>query len=74
MIRASKTGTALDKKNKQSIWKFFSNLFSSTDRPQRPGFEPHLRYRASTNQVAPGVRALPRPGQDYMDTEIGTEV
>lgn len=74
MIRASKTDTALDKKSKQSIWKFFSNLFSSADRPQRPVLEPHLRYRASTNQVAPGVRALPRPGQDYLDIEIGTEL
>lgn len=74
MIRASKTDTALDKKSKQGIWKFFSNLFSSSDRPQRSVLEPHLRYRAATDRVAPGVRALPRQGQDYLDTEIGTEL
>lgn len=74
MIRASKTDTALDKKSKQSIWKFFSNLFSSSDRPQRAVLEPHLRYRTATDRVAPGVRALPRHGQDYLETEIGTEL
>lgn len=73
MIRASKTDTALDKKSKQGIWKFFSNLFTSSDRPQRPLLEPHLRYQASTNQVAPGVRGLPRPWHDLSDTELGTE-
>lgn len=34
MMRATKVDQ-LDKKSKQSIWKFFSNLFSSNDRPQR---------------------------------------
>lgn len=34
MMRASRVET-LDKKSKQSIWKFFSNLFSTNDRPQR---------------------------------------
>ncbi|KAF5271032.1 hypothetical protein FQR65_LT05382 [Abscondita terminalis] len=73
MIRATKNDPTLDKKNSQSIWRFFSNLFSSSDRPQRPILSPHLRYRASTNQVAPGVSSLPRPGQDFLDTEVGSE-
>ncbi|GJQ78772.1 putative JNK-interacting protein [Trypoxylus dichotomus] len=71
MIRASKSDSSFDKKNNKSIWKFFSNLFSSGDRPSRP--MPHLRYQASTNQIAPGVRALPR-GQGFLDTELGTEL
>lgn len=74
MIRASKNDSAFDKKSKQSIWKFFSNLFSSGDRPSRPLLAPHLRYQASTNQLAPGVRALPRSGQGFLDTELGTEL
>ncbi|XP_058066959.1 JNK-interacting protein 3 isoform X2 [Anopheles bellator] len=38
MMRASRVET-LDKKSKQGIWKFFSNLFSSNDRPtsESPG-------------------------------------
>ncbi|KRT78535.1 hypothetical protein AMK59_8348 [Oryctes borbonicus] len=71
MIRASKSDSAFDKKNNKSIWKFFSNLFSSGDRPSRPLLAPHLRYQASTNQIAPGVRALPRSGQGFLDTELG---
>ena len=33
MIRASRTDTPIDKKNKQGIWKFFGNLFSGNERP-----------------------------------------
>lgn len=71
MIRASKNDTAIEKKNKQTIWKFFSNLFSSSEQPTRP-LTPHFRYQSSTNQVAPGVRVLPRNTQDFLDTELGT--
>ncbi|XP_044270778.1 JNK-interacting protein 3 isoform X1 [Tribolium madens] len=73
MIRASRNDTAFDKKSKQSIWRFFSNLFSGSDRPQRPLVGPHLRYQTATNQIAPGVRALPRPGHDFVETELGSE-
>ncbi|KAG5677412.1 hypothetical protein PVAND_007170 [Polypedilum vanderplanki] len=44
MMRATKVDQ-LDKKSKQSIWKFFSNLFSSNDRPQR---EPPPLFRSSS--------------------------
>jgi len=41
MIRASKTtstdNTTITKNNKQGIWKFFSNLFSGTERPGEAG-------------------------------------
>lgn len=54
MIRASKTVETLDKKSKQSIWKFFSNLFSSTDqRPQRESTGPLIRY--NDQHVIPGT-------------------
>lgn len=72
MIRASKNNTTLDKKNKQSVWKFFSNLFGSSERPARPLIPMHLAYHAPTHHVAPGVRALPRAGPEYLDTELGT--
>lgn len=44
MMRATKVDQ-LDKKSKQSVWKFFSNLFSSNDRPQR---EPPPIFRSSS--------------------------
>jgi c-Jun-amino-terminal kinase-interacting protein 4 len=52
MMRASRVET-LDKKSKQSIWKFFSNLFSANDRPQRGPPGPLLRYNAADHHVAP---------------------
>lgn len=74
MIRASKSDSTVDKKSNQNVWSFFSRLFRSSDRPMRPMVAPHLRYQVSTNQVAPGVRVLSRPGPDFLDTEMGTEV
>lgn len=44
MMRATKVDQ-LDKKSKQSVWKFFSNLFSSNDRPQR---EPPPLFRSTS--------------------------
>lgn len=70
MIRASKTVNTLDKRSKHSIWKFFSNLFNNSEQPIRP-IPPHLQYQASTNQIAPGVRALPRSTHDFLDSEVG---
>jgi c-Jun-amino-terminal kinase-interacting protein 4 len=46
MMRATKVDQ-LDKKSKQSIWKFFSNLFTSNDRPQREP-PPGLFHRTSS--------------------------
>lgn len=50
MMRATKVDQ-LDKKSKQSIWKFFSNLFSSNDRPQR---EPPPLFRTSSPSASGG--------------------
>lgn len=69
MIRASREPN-LEKPSNKSIWRFFQNLFSAGDRVQRV---PHLRYQASTNQVTPGLKALPRL-QDRGDIEMGTEL
>ncbi|XP_058124926.1 JNK-interacting protein 3 isoform X2 [Anopheles coustani] len=51
MMRASRVET-LDKKSKQGIWKFFSNLFSSNDRPssESPG-RLHQRYGGVSAQA-----------------------
>ncbi|XP_015120364.1 C-Jun-amino-terminal kinase-interacting protein 4 isoform X5 [Diachasma alloeum] len=57
MIRASKTDPASISGGKQSVWKFFSNLFTGpADRgtiPRGPHTLPHIRYSAPTNQVVP---------------------
>lgn len=54
MIRASRTVETMDKKSKQSVWKFFSNLFSSNDRPEREPPGPLLRYNVANHNVVPG--------------------
>lgn len=74
MLRASRGDTPFEKHSNKSIWRFFSNLFSSNDRVQRPLVVPHLRYQSATNQVAPGIKALPRLGHDLIETEMGTEL
>ncbi|XP_018571079.1 JNK-interacting protein 3 isoform X4 [Anoplophora glabripennis] len=73
MLRASRGDTPFEKHSNKSIWRFFSNLFSSNDRVQRPLVVPHLRYQSSTNQVAPGIKALPRLGHDLIETEMGSD-
>ncbi|XP_050073505.1 JNK-interacting protein 3 isoform X2 [Anopheles maculipalpis] len=59
MMRASRVEN-LDKKSKQGIWKFFSNLFSSNDRPtnESPG-RLHQRYGGvSAQSQAHGAATL----------------
>ncbi|XP_043278658.1 JNK-interacting protein 3 isoform X3 [Venturia canescens] len=57
MIRASKTDPASISGGKQSVWKFFSNLFTGpADRGalvRSSHTMPHIRYSAPTNQVVP---------------------
>ncbi|XP_055689696.1 JNK-interacting protein 3 isoform X2 [Lutzomyia longipalpis] len=71
MIRASRTVESLDKKSKHKFWKFFSNLFSSSERPQPDqGAGLHLRYNAADHHVAPAVTndgrlALPASGAGH---------
>lgn len=69
LMRAHKQGPEL--KNKQSVWKYFMNLFNAERTPRDN--EPMLRFQAGTNQVTPGVRNLPARTQDFPETEMGTE-
>uniref|UniRef100_A0A6P7GY34 JNK-interacting protein 3 n=1 Tax=Diabrotica virgifera virgifera TaxID=50390 RepID=A0A6P7GY34_DIAVI len=74
MLRASKSDAPFEKNSNKSIWKFFSNLFSGNERVQRPMVVPHLRYQTTTNQVTPGIKALPRiTHHDLIETEIGSD-
>ncbi|XP_055619089.1 JNK-interacting protein 3 isoform X2 [Toxorhynchites rutilus septentrionalis] len=54
MMRASRVEN-LDKKSKQSIWKFFSNLFSSNDRPPPESSGRLLRYNTNYSPSIPGI-------------------
>lgn len=81
MIRASRNDPTLDKKSKQSIWKFFSNLFSTTERPQRkPLPYVNVRYNAPTHLVSPALDTMRKRslndrkrGFDFMDGELSSE-
>lgn len=66
MVRATRVDTTMDKKNKQSIWKFFSNLFSTGERPQRPLSTPHLRAVAAPQ---PALRHS-RTQADFFETQL----
>ncbi|XP_053676833.1 JNK-interacting protein 3 [Anopheles nili] len=59
MMRASRVEN-LDKKSKQGIWRFFSNLFTSNDRPsnESPG-RIHQRYGNAQSQAHPTASLLP---------------
>lgn len=61
MMRASRVEN-LDKKSKQSIWKFFSNLFSANDRPPPETSGRPNRYSTNLNSHPQGFheeRGLP---------------
>ncbi|XP_038055618.1 C-Jun-amino-terminal kinase-interacting protein 4-like isoform X3 [Patiria miniata] len=57
MIRASREHPSFEgKKNKSTIWKFFSNLFSTTPAAPQRRPSPHhgnIRYNAPTSSVTP---------------------
>ncbi|KAG1670596.1 C-Jun-amino-terminal kinase-interacting protein 4 [Nymphon striatum] len=82
MIRASRTDVPVDaKKNKSSVWKIFSNLFSSTEKPQRkPLPYVNVKYNAPTAHVSPALDTMRKKklgdkhrGIDYLDCEIASE-
>ncbi|XP_070554450.1 LOW QUALITY PROTEIN: C-Jun-amino-terminal kinase-interacting protein 4-like [Ptychodera flava] len=58
MIRASREHPSLEtKKNKSSIWKFFSNLFSSSNAPSKKPYPPvNVKYNAPTSHVTPASK------------------
>ncbi|XP_032527218.2 JNK-interacting protein 3 isoform X3 [Danaus plexippus] len=65
MVRASRADSSMDKKSKQSIWKFFSNLFSSPERPQRPLSTPHLPAVA-----APTASMRHSHTENFLETQL----
>ncbi|XP_075229988.1 JNK-interacting protein syd isoform X4 [Lycorma delicatula] len=80
MIRASRNDPNLDKKSKQSVWKFFSNLFSTGERSGVPHSKPlsypaNIRYNAPTHHVSPALDTMRKRsmnerkrGLDYIDS------
>lgn len=79
LVRASRNDPNLDRKSKQSIWKFFSNLFTPTDRPVPTRKTQHMgvRFNAPTHAVSPAgplgtmrQRTLTdrKRGTDYMES------
>ncbi|XP_014241649.1 JNK-interacting protein 3 isoform X4 [Cimex lectularius] len=63
MMRASRNNeTDLDKKSKQSVWKFFSSLFSSNDREIVTARNHHstigLRYNKPTRHISPALDTM----------------
>ncbi|XP_050360930.1 JNK-interacting protein 3 isoform X2 [Nymphalis io] len=66
MVRASRVDSTMDKKNKQGIWKFFSKLFSTSERPQRPLSTPQLRAVAAPQ---PPLRHS-RTQADFLETQL----
>ncbi|KAK8748147.1 hypothetical protein OTU49_016332 [Cherax quadricarinatus] len=82
MIRASRNDPSVDKKNKQTIWKFFSNLFSTSEKPQRkPLPYGNVRYSAPAHQVTPALDTMRRKnlsdhrrkGLEIFDTGFSSE-
>uniref|UniRef100_A0A1B6HEN2 RH1 domain-containing protein n=1 Tax=Homalodisca liturata TaxID=320908 RepID=A0A1B6HEN2_9HEMI len=62
MIRASRNDPNLDKKNKQGVWKFFSNLFSPNERGgiahRKPLPYGNIRYNAPTHHISPALDTM----------------
>ncbi|XP_042886590.1 C-Jun-amino-terminal kinase-interacting protein 4-like isoform X6 [Penaeus japonicus] len=79
MIRATRNDPNVDKKSKQTIWKFFSNLFSTSEKPQRkPLPYGNVRYSPPTHQVTPALETMRqkklsdhrRKGLEIFDAEL----
>lgn len=83
LIRACKNNPALEsKKSRSSIWKIFSNLFSSSDKPQRNPSVPYVNvhYNAPTSYLSPTLDNMRKKrlgdknrGLDFMDSELASE-
>ncbi|XP_037087936.1 C-Jun-amino-terminal kinase-interacting protein 4-like [Pollicipes pollicipes] len=82
MIRASRNDPNMDKKSKQGIWKFFSNLFSSSEPRPSSRVLPHgnIQYDAPSSSVSPAEPSRRRAGGqerrrgiDFLDTDISSE-
>ncbi|XP_067142763.1 C-Jun-amino-terminal kinase-interacting protein 4-like isoform X4 [Centruroides vittatus] len=83
LIRACKNNPELEsKKSRSSIWKIFSNLFSSSEKPQRNPSVPYVNvhYNAPTSYLSPTLDNMRKKrlgdknkGLDFMDSELASE-
>ncbi|XP_054711876.1 C-Jun-amino-terminal kinase-interacting protein 4-like isoform X2 [Uloborus diversus] len=82
MIRASRSDSSLDtKRNKSSIWKFFSNLFNANEKPARKA-NPYVNvhYNAPTTSSGPALDTMRKKrlgdrhrGLDILDSDVVSE-
>ncbi|XP_033112095.1 C-Jun-amino-terminal kinase-interacting protein 4-like [Anneissia japonica] len=57
MIRASREHPSFEKKNKSSVWKFFSGLFSTSTQPNKKPYPPaNVKFNAPSSQVTPAPK------------------
>ncbi|XP_029834839.2 C-Jun-amino-terminal kinase-interacting protein 4 isoform X3 [Ixodes scapularis] len=82
MIKASRTDPTMDsKKNRSSIWKIFSNLFSTADKPQqKPISTVNVRYSAPSTRLSPALESMRKKrlgekhrGFDFLDSDLASE-
>ncbi|KAL1434023.1 hypothetical protein MTO96_012022 [Rhipicephalus appendiculatus] len=82
MIKASRTDPTEDpKKNRSSIWKIFSNLFSAADKPQqKPVSTVNVRYNAPSTRLSPALESMRKKrlgekhrGFDFLDSDLASE-
>lgn len=82
MIRASRSDSSLDtKRNKSSIWKFFSNLFNANDKPTRKTTPfVNVHYNAPTTNSGPALDTMRKKrlgdrhrGLDMIDNDLVSE-
>uniref|UniRef100_A0A1E1X3V9 JNK-interacting protein 3 n=1 Tax=Amblyomma aureolatum TaxID=187763 RepID=A0A1E1X3V9_9ACAR len=82
MIKASRTDSTVDpKKNRSSIWKIFSNLFSAADKPQqKPVSTVNVRYNAPSTRLSPALESMRKKrlgekhrGFDFLDSDLASE-
>lgn len=82
MIRASRSDSSLaSKRNKSSIWKFFSNLFNANDKPPRKSMPyVNVHYNAPTSHMTPALDTMRRKrlgdrhrNLDLHDSDLASE-
>lgn len=82
MIRASRSDSSLDtKRNKSSIWKFFSNLFNANEKPTRKAMPyVNVHYNAPTTNSGPALDTMRKKrlgdrhrGLDILDSDLVSE-
>ncbi|XP_064482319.1 C-Jun-amino-terminal kinase-interacting protein 4-like isoform X2 [Ornithodoros turicata] len=82
MIKASRADPTIDsKKNRSSIWKIFSNLFSTADKPQQKQTSMvNVRYNVPSARLSPALESMRKKrlgekhrGFDFLDSDLASE-